>query len=93
MRVLTMNILGAGGGWAQRRPVLAAGLRALAPDIVALQEAVRTPADDQVVDLLGPDHHVFHQMGTVRRRRRRLRRQPLAVRGDRGGRPARRLRR
>jgi endonuclease/exonuclease/phosphatase family metal-dependent hydrolase len=56
VRILTLNVLGpAHHGWSRRRPVLAVGIRATAPDIVALQEVVDVP------DLLGPDwHEVWH---------------------------------
>ena len=56
MRILTLTILGsAHHGWARRRPVLVDGLRALEPDVVALQEVVDVP------DLLGPGwHEVWH---------------------------------
>lgn len=52
MRVLTQNVLGpAHHDWDRRLPALVAGLRALAPDVVALQEAVDVP------ELLGPGWH------------------------------------
>jgi endonuclease/exonuclease/phosphatase family metal-dependent hydrolase len=41
--------------------VLADGLRALKPDVVAFQEAVKTDDYDQVLDLLGPELRVSHQ--------------------------------
>lgn len=63
MRVLTMNIFGRHQGWEQRRSVLIAGLRDLAPDIVTLQETIKTDAYDQVADVLGPGYHVVHQAG------------------------------
>jgi endonuclease/exonuclease/phosphatase family metal-dependent hydrolase len=47
--------------WSARRSVLAEGLRALAPDLVAFQEAIRHGDYDQVTDLLGPGYEVAHQ--------------------------------
>ena len=44
-----------------RRDVLAEGLRALQPDLVAFVEAIVTEDYDQVQDLLGPGFHVAHQ--------------------------------
>ena len=55
--ILTQNVLGPahGHGWDRRRAVLVDGFRALAPDVVALQEVVDVP------DLLGPGwHEVWH---------------------------------
>lgn len=63
MRVLTMNIFGRHRGWPDRRRVLVAGLRDLSPDVVAFQESIKTHSYDQVVDLLGPNYHVLHQVG------------------------------
>ena len=60
VRVLTHNILARQAGWENRRPVLADGLRALAPALVAFQESVVADGYDQVVDLLGPEFHVAH---------------------------------
>jgi endonuclease/exonuclease/phosphatase family metal-dependent hydrolase len=56
MRILTLNVLApAHHGWDRRRGALVAGIRALAPDVVALQEVVDVP------DLLGPGwHEVWH---------------------------------
>lgn len=56
MRILTQNVLGpAHHGWERRRPALTEGMRALAPDVVALQEVVDVP------DLLGPGwQEVWH---------------------------------
>ncbi len=36
------------------------GFRELHPDLVALQEPIKTNDYDQVVDLLGPDFYVVH---------------------------------
>ena len=63
VRVLTINIFAHHRGWPERRRVLAEGLAALDPDVVVLQEAIGSDADDQVVDLLGGAYEVFHQGG------------------------------
>jgi hypothetical protein len=47
--------------WSARRSVLAEGLRALDPDLVAFQEVIRHEDYDQVTDLLGPGYEVVHQ--------------------------------
>src|SRR5688500_12926910 len=56
MRILTQcDLAPVHHGWERRRPVLVAGSRALAPDVVALQEVVDVP------DLLGHGwHEVWH---------------------------------
>lgn len=61
VRVVTQNLWGRRGDWPARRGALAAGLRELAPDLVALPEAVVDGDYDQVRDILGPDFHVAHQ--------------------------------
>ena len=58
-----MNIFGRRAGWADRRLRLIGGLRDLSPHVVTFQEAIKTEDYDQVVDLLGPDYQVFHQLG------------------------------
>jgi len=60
VRVATLNLWGRSGAWAERRSVLSDGFRALGPDLVALQEPIKTDDYDQVIDLLGPDFHVVH---------------------------------
>jgi endonuclease/exonuclease/phosphatase family metal-dependent hydrolase len=47
--------------WAARQSALRAGLRALRPDLVALQEVITTDGYDQAADLLGPGYHLAHQ--------------------------------
>ena len=47
--------------WSARRSVLADGLRALDPDLVAFQEVIRHQDYDQVTDLLGPGYEMAHQ--------------------------------
>jgi endonuclease/exonuclease/phosphatase family metal-dependent hydrolase len=63
MRVASLNLWGRYGEWEERRSVLARGLRALRPDLVAFQEAVVGSGYDQVVDLLGSGFYVYHQAG------------------------------
>jgi endonuclease/exonuclease/phosphatase family metal-dependent hydrolase len=64
MRVLTMNLWGRFGQWAERGAVLHAAFQALRPDLVACQEVIKTDDYDQLADLLGPDYHITH--GTKR---------------------------
>jgi endonuclease/exonuclease/phosphatase family metal-dependent hydrolase len=61
MRVVTQNLWARYGPWDDRRRVLVEGLRELRPDVVAFQEAIVYGGYDQVMDLLGPDYHVWHQ--------------------------------
>ena len=63
MRVLTLNLWGRHGAWAERRSLLVEGLRELGPDLVAFQEAIKIDDYDQVADLLGAEYEVFHQAG------------------------------
>ena len=63
MRILTLNLWGRNGVWADRRSVLIKGFHALQPDVVALQEVIKTDDYDQVIDLLGPGWNVAHQQG------------------------------
>jgi endonuclease/exonuclease/phosphatase family metal-dependent hydrolase len=59
LRVMTLNLLSPDhANWERRRPVLRAGLTALRPDLIALQESVHGKGYNQVEDLLGPDYHV-----------------------------------
>jgi endonuclease/exonuclease/phosphatase family metal-dependent hydrolase len=59
VRVLTFNILSPDrANWERRRQVARSGLRAIRPDIVALQETTPGQARDQATDLLGPGYHV-----------------------------------
>ncbi len=60
MRVLTMNVYGpANPDWDRRQRLIGRTLRALDPDVVALQE-VPVDAPDALVSLLGDDHHLTH---------------------------------
>jgi endonuclease/exonuclease/phosphatase family metal-dependent hydrolase len=59
IRVVTLNALSpqyAGGR--RRRGAIRAELRRLAPDVVALQEVVRTAELDEAAELLGPAYHL-----------------------------------
>jgi endonuclease/exonuclease/phosphatase family metal-dependent hydrolase len=60
MRVITQNLLGYHQDWPRRRPVLAADLRELRPELLLCQEAVANDAYDMVSDLLEEDFHVAH---------------------------------
>jgi endonuclease/exonuclease/phosphatase family metal-dependent hydrolase len=60
LRVVTMNVLApAYAGWPGRRELLAGRLRALEPDIVALQEVV----PDGTAEILGEGWHVVAHSG------------------------------
>src|SRR5689334_6974135 len=61
LRILTLNLWGRNGAWNDRRSVLIEGFRALQPDLVALQEAIKTDEYDQVMDLLGSGWSIAHQ--------------------------------
>jgi endonuclease/exonuclease/phosphatase family metal-dependent hydrolase len=61
MRVATLNTWGMRGDWQARLPVLRDGLRALAADIVVLQETILVAGTDQAADLLGPGYHLAQQ--------------------------------
>lgn len=47
MRVLQLNVWGVRGDWERRREVLRQELARLRPDLVTLQEVIRTDAYDQ----------------------------------------------
>jgi endonuclease/exonuclease/phosphatase family metal-dependent hydrolase len=65
MRVLTFNILNIEFDYPQRRPLIAAGIQALGPDVIGFQEAAfgpLAPGGDQVRELLdGQGYQVLHQ--------------------------------
>ena len=61
LRLATLNVWGTRGDWEARRPVLADGFAAMAPDLVCLQETIVTDAFDQARAVLGPDLHLVHQ--------------------------------
>jgi exonuclease III len=58
---MSLNLFGHHGDWPARRELLAAGLRRLRPDVVALQEAVVDDTYDQAAELLGAGFHLAHQ--------------------------------
>ena len=60
VRVLTYNIFGVSADWERRRPVLAEGLRQLAPDLIALQETVLNDGFDQAADVLGEGYEIVN---------------------------------
>lgn len=62
LRVVALNLFGRRADWTARRDVIAAGLRALQPDLIAFIEAVTTEASDQVAELIGDEYHLFHQV-------------------------------
>jgi endonuclease/exonuclease/phosphatase family metal-dependent hydrolase len=61
LRVLTQNLWAKGGDWSGRRRVIQQGLAGIRPDLIAFQEAILTPDEDQAAELLDPDFHVFQQ--------------------------------
>jgi endonuclease/exonuclease/phosphatase family metal-dependent hydrolase len=61
VRVVMQNVWAHFGAWSERRGVLANGLRALEPDLVAFVEPIKRDGYDQTVDLLGPGYHVVYQ--------------------------------
>jgi endonuclease/exonuclease/phosphatase family metal-dependent hydrolase len=61
VRVLTLNQWGRGGVWTERRKALRRGLAELDPDLVAIQEAVKTDDADTVAELFAPEFDVWHQ--------------------------------
>lgn len=63
VRILTLNLWGRNGAWADRRAALIEGFRAMQPDLVALQEVIKTDTYDQVMDLLGPEWSIAYQQG------------------------------
>ena len=65
MRILTLNLLNTDSDYPSRRPVIVAGIRTTAPDVIAFQEAAfgePAPGGHQVRELLdGLDYQVLHQ--------------------------------
>jgi endonuclease/exonuclease/phosphatase family metal-dependent hydrolase len=60
VRVLTMNVYGPGNpDWDRRHRLVGETIRALDPDVVALQE-VPVDSSETMARLLGKDHHVTH---------------------------------
>ncbi|MFI6350634.1 endonuclease/exonuclease/phosphatase family protein [Streptomyces sp. NPDC050560] len=61
MRFLTLNTWGTRGRWEERESRFRDRVGGLAPDIVTLQETVRTPGADQARRLLGDGFHLAEQ--------------------------------
>jgi endonuclease/exonuclease/phosphatase family metal-dependent hydrolase len=63
LRVLTLNLWNRSGPWQDRLPLVRAGIEALAPDVVGLQEVLsqggRTQAEDIAAGLSGTWHTAF----------------------------------
>ncbi|WP_275001677.1 endonuclease/exonuclease/phosphatase family protein [Promicromonospora iranensis] len=60
VRALTMNVFGPGNpSWDRRQPLIGEAIRALGPDIVALQE-VPVDAPEVLERLFGPGYHLTH---------------------------------
>lgn len=60
IRVATLNLFGLRENWVARREVTKAGFADLQPDLVCLQEVVKTSDYDQVHDVLGRGYEVVH---------------------------------
>ena len=60
VRLATLNVFGRRAGWAERLDVAKAGFADLHPDIVSLQEVIKTADYDQVRELLGERYDVAH---------------------------------
>lgn len=61
MRIATLNVWNTAGDWEKRREVLRDGFARLAPDLVTLQETIRTDTYDQAGDILGEGYRIVHQ--------------------------------
>src|SRR2546423_12778266 len=61
MRVLTQNLWVQSGDWNARRALLREGIAALRPDVVGLQEGVKTTDVDTAAEGLGDDYAIHHQ--------------------------------
>nr|BBH85433.1 hypothetical protein KTC_01840 [Thermosporothrix sp. COM3] len=61
LRILTLNLWGRDGAWMDRRSVHRKGFHILRPDLLALQEVIKTAEYDQAADLLGPEWQIVHQ--------------------------------
>ena len=62
IRVVTLNIWNRQGPWEERLPLIIDGLRALAPDVVGLQEVLRFGDEDQarqIAAALGMEHVAY----------------------------------
>ena len=63
LRAMSQNLFGHNADWPARREVLAAGLRRLRPDVLALQKAVVDDGNDQAAELLGPGYQIARHSG------------------------------
>jgi endonuclease/exonuclease/phosphatase family metal-dependent hydrolase len=61
IRVATLNLWMRNGDWAARSAVLRDGLRALAPDVIGFQEAIKDAEHDTAAEIVGPEYEVHHQ--------------------------------
>lgn len=61
LRVVSMNLFGRRVEWDRRRPVIAAGLADLRPDLVAFQETIKSDHVDQAAEVLGAEYQLVHQ--------------------------------
>ena len=73
IRIATLNLLyyPQGDRWKERRPLVEAGLRDLAPDVIGLQEVNRSIDQDRALAVAaGPtlDYEVFRASNTIRNR-------------------------
>jgi len=60
IRVATLNLFGTRVDWDARRTVVRSGFANLRPDLVSLQEVIKTSDYDQARDVLGQDYHLLH---------------------------------
>lgn len=60
IRVATLNLFGVRADWTRRRDVVRSEFADLKPDLVSLQEVIKTPDYDQAHDVLGDDYHFVH---------------------------------
>ena len=59
-RIATLNLWQQYGDWPVRRAVLAEGFAEMRPDVVALQESIKTPDSDQAEEILGSEFTLVH---------------------------------
>ena len=60
LKLVTLNIWNRQGPWERRLPLIRAGLRALDPDLIALQEVLRFPGVGDQATEIGLDHHLAY---------------------------------
>jgi endonuclease/exonuclease/phosphatase family metal-dependent hydrolase len=60
LRVITINVYAHHANWPARLTVLRDAFRELSPDIVCLQETMKSDDTDQAMEILGPDYHIVH---------------------------------